>query len=135
MQQPILNAHNKEEYPPMYAGGLVTVFIIKHIVLCIVMVVLAYSVNAQERLYPIPKANLKESKFDKTLSLGFGIDSAYKFVYLVEPSFTTEYCLTYDSINKSLLLCKSKSRIGSALGNGESKKEKKKTTKKICKLL
>ncbi len=90
------------------------------------MVFMSYSVNAQERMYPIPKANLKECKFDKELPLGFGIDTAYKFVYQVEPSFTTEYCLTYDSINKSLLLCKSKNKIGYAIGNGESKKARKK---------
>lgn len=127
--QPVLNVHNKEEYPPIHTGGADTSLIIKRIILCVVMVFMSYSVNAQERMYPIPKANLKECKFDKKLPLGFGIDSAYKFVYLVEPSFTTEYCLTYDSINKSLLLCKSKSKIGYALGNGESKKERKKRLK------
>ena len=127
--QPVLNVHNKEEYPPMHTAEKNTSLIIKRIILCVVMVFMSYSVNAQERMYPIPKDNLKKNNFDKKLSLGFGIDSAYKFVYLVEPSFTTEYCLTYDSINKSLLLCKSKSKIGYALGNGESKKERKKRLK------
>lgn len=125
-QEPILNQHNKEEYPPMHTGGMNTPLIIKRIVLCIVMVFMAYSVCAQQRMYPIPKANLQGSKFDKKLSLGFGIDTAYKFVYLVEPPFTAEYCMTYDSISKSLLLCKSKSEIGYAIGNGESKKAGKK---------
>lgn len=128
-QAPILNEHNKQEYPPMHKGGLNTTLIIKRIVLCVVLVIMAYSVGAQERMYPIPKDNLKKNNLDKKLSLGFGIDTAYKFVYQVEPSFTTEYCLTYDSINKSLLLCKSKSKIGYVLGNGESKKERKKRLK------
>ncbi len=111
----------------MHTGGMNnTSLIIKRIVLCIVMVFMAYSVGAQQRMYPIPKANLQENKFDKKLPLGFGIDTAYKFVYQVEPSFTTEYCMTYDSINKSLLLCKSKSKIGYAIWNGESKKARKK---------
>ncbi|MBO7101170.1 MAG: hypothetical protein J6V98_04025 [Bacteroidales bacterium] len=120
-QEPVLNAHNKEEYPPMHTASL----IMKRIVLCVVLIILANSAAAQRRMCPIPKANLKENKFDKRLSLGFGIESAYKFVYLVEPSFTTEYCLTYDSINQSLLLCKSKSKIGYAIWNGESKKARK----------
>lgn len=121
-QEPVLNAHNKDEYPPMHTASL----IMKRIVLCVVLIILANSAAAQRRMCPIPKANLKENKFDKRLSLGFGIESAYKFVYLVEPSFTTEYCLTYDSINQSLLLCKSKNKIGYAIGNGESKKARKK---------
>lgn len=121
-QEPVLNAHNKDEYPPMHTAPL----IMKRIVLCVVLIILANSAAAQRRMCPIPKANLKENKFDKRLSLGFGIESAYKFVYLVEPSFTTEYCLTYDSINQSLLLCKSKSKIGYAIWNGESKKARKK---------
>ena len=125
-QEPILNAHNKQEYPPMHTGGMNTPLIIKRIVLCIVMVFMAYSVCAQRRMYPIPKADLQGRKFDKKLSLGFGIDTAYKFVYLVGPPFTAEYCMTYDSINKSLLLCKSKSDIGYAIRNGESKKARKK---------
>ena len=125
-QEPILNEHNKQEYPPMHTDGTDTSLIIKRVVLCIVLVMMAYSVFAQQRMCPIPKANLKENKFDKRLSLGFGIDTAYKFVYLVEPSFTTEYCLTYDSINQSLLLRKSKSKIGYAIWNGESKKARKK---------
>lgn len=110
----------------MHTGGLNTTLIIKRIVLCVVLVIMAYSVGAQERMYPIPKANLKKCKFDKILPLGFGIDTAYKFIYQVEPSFTIEYCMTYDSINKSLLLCKSKSEIGYALWNEESKKARKK---------
>lgn len=126
MEAPVLNAHNKEEYPPMHTGGMNTPLIIKRIVLCIVMVFMAYSVGAQQRMYPIPKANLQGNKFDKKLPHGFGIDTANKFVYLVEPPFTAEYCMTYDSINKSLLLCKSKSKIGYAIGNGESKKARKK---------
>ena len=125
-QEPILNAHNKQEYPPMHTGGLNTTLIIKRIVLCVVLVIMAYSVGAQERMYPIPQATLNECKFDKKLPLGFGIETTYKFVYQVEPSFTTEYCMTYDSINKSLLLCKSKSKIGYAVWNGESRKEKEK---------
>lgn len=125
-QEPIINEHNKQEYPPMHTGGMNTSIIIKRVVLCIVLVMMAYSVSAQQRMYPIPKANLVENKFDKNLSIGFGIDTAYKFVYLVEPSFTTEYCITYDSINKSLLLCKSKSKIGYAIWNGESNKARKK---------
>ena len=117
---------NKQKCPPMHTDGLNTALIIKRIVLCIVMFFMAYSVGAQQRMYPIPKANLQEWKFNKKLPLGFGIDTAYKFVYQVEPSFTTEYCMTYDSINKSLLLCKSKSKIGYALWNEESKKARKK---------
>lgn len=126
METPVLNAHNKDEYPPMHTAEKNTYLFIKRMVLCLVLVMMAYSVSAQQRMCPIPKANLKENKFDKRLSLGFGIESAYKFVYLVEPSFTTEYCLTYDSINQSLLLCKSKNKIGYAIGNGESKKARKK---------
>lgn len=125
-QEPILNEHNKQEYPPMHTAGLNTSLIIKRIVLCIIMVFMAYSVGAQQRMYPIPKANLQGNKFDKKLPFGFGIDTAYKFVYQVEPPFTAEYCMTYDSINKSLLLCKSKSKIGYAILNGESKKARKK---------
>lgn len=125
-QEPILNEHNKQEYPPMHTAGLNTSSIIKRMVLCIVLLIMAYSVSAQQRMYPIPKNQLKENKFDKKLSRGFGIDNAYKFVYQVEPSFTTEYCLSYDSINKSLLLCKSKSKIGYALKKGESKEARKK---------
>ena len=126
MEEPILNAHNKEEYPPMHTAELNTSSIIKRVVLCIVLVMMAYSLCAQQRMYPIPKANLVENKFDNNLSVGFGIDTAYKFVYLVKPSFTTEYCLTYDSINQLLLLCKSKSKIGYAIWNGESKEARKK---------
>lgn len=126
MEEPIFNAHNKEEYPPMHTGGMNTPLIIKRIVLCVVLAIMAYSVGAQERMYPIPQATLKECKFDKKLPLGFGIETTYKFVYQVEPLFTTEYCMTYDSINKSLLLCKSKSKIGYAIWNGESKKARKK---------
>lgn len=125
METPILNAHNKEEYPPMHTAGMDTSLVIKRLVICIVLVMMACSVCAQRRMCPIPKANLKENKFDKRLSLGFGIESAYKFVYLVEPSFTTEYCLTYDSINQSLLLCKSKSKIGYAIWDGEREKARK----------
>lgn len=121
-----LNAHNKQEYPPMHTAEKNTYLFIKRMVLCLVLVMMAYSVSAQQRMYPIPKDNLKKNNLDKKLSLGFGIDTAYKFVYQVEPSFTTEYCLTYDSINKSLLLCKSKNKIGYAIGNGESKKARKK---------
>ena len=125
-QEIIFNEHNKQEYPPMHTLGMNTSSIIKRVVLCIVLVMMAYSVCAQQRMYPIPKSNLKENKFDKKLSLGFGIDTAYKFVYQVEPSFTSEFCLTYDSIHKSLLLSKSKSKIGYAIWNGESKKARKK---------
>ena len=131
-QEPILNEHNKQEYPPMHTDGTDTSLIIKRVVLCIVLVMMAYSVFAQQRMCPIPKANLKENKFDKRLSLGFGIDTAYKFVYLVEPSFTTEYCLTYDSINQSLLLCKSKSKIGYAIyGMAKAKKQERKDCQPI----
>lgn len=125
METPVLNAHNKDEYPPMHTAEKNTYLFIKRMVLCLVLVMMAYSVSAQQRMYPIPKDNLKKNNFDKNLSLGFEIDTAYKFVYQVEPSFTTEYCLTYDSINQSLLLCKSKSKIGYAIWNGESKKARK----------
>lgn len=124
-QQPVINEHNKQEYPPMHTRGLNTSLIIKRIVLCIVMAFMTYSAGAQKRMYPIPQAHLQTNKFDKKLPLGFGIDTAYKFVYLVEPAFTAECCMTYDSINKSLLLCKSKSKIGYAPWNKESIKARK----------
>ena len=125
-QQPILNEHNKQEYPPMHTGGMDISLIHKRVVFYTLFFVITLSAVAQERMYPIPQATLKECKYDKKLPLGFGIDAAYKFVYQVEPSFTTEYCMTYDSINKSLLLCKSKSKIGYAVWNGESRKARKK---------
>ena len=125
-QEPILNEHNKQEEPRMHTGGMDIYLILKRLVIYILFFVTTLSAVAQKRMYPIPKANLQENKFDKKLSLGFGIDTAYKFVYHVEPPFTTEYCMTYDSINKSLLLCKSKSKMGYAVWNGESRKAKKK---------
>lgn len=125
-QEPILNEHNKQEEPRMHTGGMDISLILKRTVIYTLLFVITLSTVAQERMYPIPQATLKECKFDKELPLGFGIDTAYKFVYLVEPSFTTEYCLTYDSINKSFLLCKSKSKIGYSRWNEESKKERKK---------
>lgn len=122
-QQPIHKARNNHEDPEMYMQGKnIIVFVVLYVVLC----VLVNSGVAQQRMYPIPKANLRNSNFDKMLSQGFDIDSAYKFVYLVEPSFSTEYCLTYDSINKSLLLCKSKSKVGIALSKCENKRSRKK---------
>lgn len=124
-QEPFLNAHNKQEFSPMHTAGLNTSLILKRMVIYTLFFVITLSTIAQERMYPIPQATLKECKFDKKLPLGFGIDTAYKFVYQVEPSFTTEYCMTYDSINKSLLLCKSKSKIGYAVWNGENRKARK----------
>ena len=129
MESQNINNHNKSVYPPGYTRGMDTSLILKSLVIYILFFVITISAVAQKRMHPIPKTNLQENKFDKKLSLGFGIDTAYKFVYHVEPSFTTEYCLTYDSINKSLLLCKSKRKIGYAVWNGESKKERKKRLK------
>ena len=82
--------------------------------------------NAQTRMYPVTKVSLQETNFDKLLSCGFNIDTAYKFVYYVWPSFTAEYCMTYDSKTKSLLLCKSKSKVGYSLTGKETKKARKK---------
>ena len=109
----------------MHTGRMDISIFLMRVVFYTLFFVITLSAVAQERMYPIPKANLKECKFDKKLPLGFGIDTAYKFVYQAEPSFTTEYCMTYDSINKSLLLCKSKSKIGYAVWNGESRKARK----------
>lgn len=110
----------------MHTRRMATSLIPKRMVICTLFFVVTLSAVAQERMYPIPQATLQENKFDKKLPLGFGIETTYKFVYQVEPSFTTEYCMTYDSINKSLLLCKSKSKIGYAVWNGESRKAKEK---------
>ena len=125
-QQPIINEHKKQDYPPMHTARMDISLILKRMVIYTLFFVITLSAVAQERMYPIPRAILQENKFDKKLPLGFGIDTAYKFVYQVEPSFTTEYCMTNDPINKSLLLCKSKSKIGYALWNGESRKARKK---------
>ncbi len=93
---------------------------LKRIVLCVAFFIVAFPVVGQTRMYPLSADWLKEIKFETKLPKGFGVDRAYKFVYLVCPIFSEEYCLTYDSIKRSLVLCKSKSKIGYALSKRES---------------
>lgn len=125
-QEFINNVYNKQEYLPMQKGNYNTSLFLKQIVFSFFCVVMTISVVAQERFSLIKKDRLERIEFEEVLPSGFGITKAYQFVYLVRPSFSEEYCMTYDSINKSLLLCKSKSRIGYVIGEDESKRARKK---------
>ena len=111
-QQIVLNEHSRQEEPLMHTSRNNTSLMTKCIVVFAVLFVMELPAVAQERMHPIPFANLQKSNFETKLSRGFNVEEACKFVYLVEPSFTTEYCMTYDAKRKSLVLIKAKDKIG-----------------------
>ena len=49
MEEPILNAHNKEEYPPMHTGGLSTPICFLHRVLFMVLAFVVIGCGSRER--------------------------------------------------------------------------------------
>lgn len=101
MEQEItLNAHNKQEYPPM----LNTLLIKKGF--CIILLLLYMGVLcAQDRMIPsrIQYTGILR-KYDDKLHNFFDIDHADRFAYLSTPSFEPEYCLSYNKEEKSLIL-------------------------------
>jgi hypothetical protein len=76
------------------------------------MLVLFLSAAAQDRMIPSrirTGGNLRG--YETALFKYFDVWNATGFAYLVEPSFSPEYCLTYDYKSKSLLLKKATKNI------------------------
>ena len=71
------------------------------------MLVLFLSAAAQDRMIPSEiRTGVRSRGYETALFEYFDLWNAKGFAYLVVPSFTPEYCLTYDYKSKSLVLKK-----------------------------
>ena len=76
------------------------------------MLVLFLSAAAQDRMIPSEiRTGVRSRGYETALFEYFDLWDAHGFAYLVVPSFTPEYCLTYNYKSKSLVLKKATKSI------------------------
>ena len=115
-QEPVLNAHNKEEYPPMHTAEKNTSLIRRGIVFLLLSLI-ATNASAQDRMFPSKVyAGEMLRGYETALFDYFNISKANKFACLVEPSYHGEYCLSYNQRDNLLILKRAKKNIWSEQG-------------------
>ena len=115
-QEPVLNAHNKEEYPPMHTAEKNTSLIRRGIVFLLLSLI-ATNASAQDRMFPSKVyANEALRGYETALFDYFNISKANKFACLVIPSYHGEYCLSYNQRDNLLILKRAKKNIWSEQG-------------------
>lgn len=115
-QEPILNAHNKEEYPPMHTAEKKT-FLIRRGIVYLLLSLIATNASAQDRMFPSKVyANERLRGYETALFDYFNISKANKFACLVKPSYHGQYCLSYNQRDNLLILKRAKKNIWSEQG-------------------